>query len=308
MPLDDEDMAQYYTTVIPIHNAGLSAGVSFEFAGALRLAALPGWVAGQKMLDGLSLHDREAVKEATHAFVLTYPADALGSPDPSWKGPRQKSIQESKYEIGLMANFALWLVKASPACFAIVLHARHHGDEPIIQQIQRYSELLCHPNDLEARIQDAELQHAAVLHKALLDLTRDTSLWTAFRAVWAGLQINIEAVRCLLFWVALEALFGPEDGREITYRLAQRVGFFLGANREEARQVFEVAKAGYGFRSKVVHGRWKQDPKATQRMAEAESLFRGAFARILEDAALVETFSTKKRETFLDDLAFNGAA
>jgi hypothetical protein len=301
-------MTQHYTTVIPIHNAALSPAVSFEFSGGLRVTAQPEWVAGQQMLDGLSLHDRQAVNEAAHALVLTYPADALGSYDPDWKGPSPKSIQESKYEIGLMANFALWLAKSSPACFAVVLHARHHGNGPIIQQIQRCSELLCHPNDIEARIADAELPRAAALHKGLLEITRDTSVWTAFRAAWAGLQMNIESVRCLLFWVALEALFGPEDGREITFRLSQRIGFFLGANREEARQLFETAKAGYGFRSKIVHGHWKQDPNATKRMAEAESVFRSAFTRILETQALVETFSTKKREAFLDGLAFNGAA
>lgn len=300
-------MPQYYTTVIPLHNAELTPTVSQQFAGGLTLAALPTWVSGQEMLKGLSLHDREAVEEATHAFVLTYPADALGSLDPDWKGPEPKSIQEAKYEVGLMANLALWLVKASPVCFAFVLHARHHANEPVIQQVQRCSELLCHPNDFDARIGDAELPLAAGLHKALLSVNRDTSLWTAVRAAWAGLQMNIETVRCLLFWVALEALFGPEDGREITYRLSQRVGFLLGASRAEARQLFETAKSGYAFRSKIVHGQWKQDANATKRMAEAEDLFRRALTHILKDETLVEIFSTKKREVFLDGLVFNGA-
>lgn len=211
-------------------------------------------------------------------------------------------------EIGLMGNFALWLAKASPACFRIVLHARHHDHGPVIQQVQRCSELLCHPNDVGARIEDGELPRAAALHKGLLEVSRDTSVWTAFSAAWAGLQMNIELVRCLLFWVALEALFGPENGREITFRLSQRVGFFLGANPESARTLFETAKAGYGFRSKVVHGQWKQDPNATKRMAEAEGLFRNAFTHILETPALVETFCTKKREVFLDGLSFGGPA
>jgi hypothetical protein len=300
-------MTQYYTTAIPIHNVELSPSTSFEFSGGLRLEAMPEWVVGQQMLDGLSRHDREAINEAIHALVMTYPAEALGSPDPDWKGQRPKSIQETKYETGLMANFALWLAKGSPACFSLVLHARHYGDERSLQRIERCSELLCHPSDVETRISDADVPRAIALHTALLQVqvVRDTSAWTAFRAAWAGLQMNIESVRCLLFWVALEALFGPEDGREITFRLAQRVGFFLGATREEARQLFETAKAGYGFRSKIVHGHWKQDPMATQRMAEAENLFRRAYTRILETPGFVETFSTKKREAFLDGLAFN---
>src|SRR5258708_5863816 len=111
---------QQYTTVIPIHNVELTPTVSHQFAGGLTLAAVPTWVSGQEMLKGLSFHDGEAVEEATHAFVLTYPADALGSPDPDWKGPQPKSIQEAKYEVGLMANLALWLAKASPVCFGVV--------------------------------------------------------------------------------------------------------------------------------------------------------------------------------------------
>lgn len=300
-------MPQFHT-VIPIHNVELDPATSCEFSGGLLLAALPAWIRGQKMLDRLSVIDREAVKQATHAFVLSYTADALGSPDPDWEGTDQKSIQETKYEIGVMANLALWLTRPSPVCFAVVLHAPQFGSQPIIQQTQRHSELLCHPSDAEARITGADLPFAAKLHKGLLEVTRDTALWTAVRSAWSGLQMNNETIRCLLFWVALEALFGPEDGREITYRLSQRVAFFLSANRVEARHLFETAKAGYSFRSKIVHGQWKEDLNATKRMAEAESLFRLALVRILQDQALVTTFSTKKRENFLDSLVFNSAA
>ena len=300
-------MPQFYT-VVPIHNIELDLDMSCEFSGGLMVTPLPAWVPEQKMLDGLSDIDREAVKQATHAFVLSYTADALESPDPDWKGTAQKSIQETKYEIGLMANLALWLTRPSPACFAIVLHARQFGGQPTVQKTERCSELLCHPADIEARITGDDLPPAAKLHKALLEVTRDTAMWTAVRAAWAGLQMNIETIRCLLFWVALEALFGPEDGREITYRLSQRLGFFLGASRVEARELFEKAKAGYGFRSKIVHGQWKEDVNGTKRMADAERLFRLALVRILEDHALVKIFSTKARESFLDNLVFKNEA
>ena len=118
-------MPQDYTIVIPIHNFELNSTVSQEFGGGLRLAALPAWVPGQQMLNELSRRDRKAVEEATHALALTYPAESLGSPDPDWRGPEPKSIQEAKYEIGLMANFALWLTKPSPLCFFVVLRTNH---------------------------------------------------------------------------------------------------------------------------------------------------------------------------------------
>src|SRR5207245_5193878 len=137
---------------------------------------------------------------------------------------------------------------------------------------------------------------------------RNTTLRSSVRSDSAYLHMNIEVVRCLLIWVAFDALFGPEDGREITYRLSQRLGFLLGSNRNEAKELFQTARTGYGFRSKIVHGRWKEDPTATIRMAEAESLFRAALAKIIETPTLVNVFSTREREGFLDNLVFDGAA
>lgn len=300
-------MSQFHT-VIPIQHVALKATTSHQFSSGVLLAPLPAWVPGQTMLESLSVIDREAVKTATHAFLLTYLADALGSLDPDWNGPEPKSIQESKYEIGILANLALWLARPSPACFHVVLHAPQFGSEPVVQRVERSSELLCHPGDVGSRLTEGDLPLAAKCHDALVKVPRDTALWTAIRSAWAGLQMNIESIRFLLFWVGIEAMFGPEDGREITFRLSQRLGFFLGHTKVEARELFDLAKAGYGFRSKLVHGQWKEDPNATKRMGEAERLFRKALVRILSDQGLVTTFTSKKRETFLDSLAFNGAA
>ena len=117
--------------------------------------------------------------------------------------------------------------------------------------------------------------------------------------------MNMEPIRYALFWIGLEALFGPEDAREITYRLSQRVAFFLSENRKETKQLFATAKKGYGFRSKIVHGRWKEDKNSEQLMAETESMVRRSLVRILRDPEFTKTFSERGRERFLDDLVFN---
>jgi len=299
-----------FHTVIPIHNVDLDPEGQWEFSGGFVLAALPTWVRNQPMLENLDSSDRQALEDATHGFVVTYEAAALGDSDPDWKGPDPKSIQEAKYEHGVLANFALWLSRPCPVHFIIVLHAPQFDGDPTVQQTVRCSShLLCHPKDKDERIKAEDLALAIRLHGSLLAITRGTALWTAVRATWAGLQMNMETIRYVLFWIALEALFGPEDGREITYRLSQRVAFFLGKDRNEARSLFVIAKRGYNFRSKIVHGRWKEDMDSQKRMAEAESLARDSLERILEDPGLTKTFSEKTRERFLDDLVFrNGGA
>ncbi len=299
-----------FHTVIPIHNVDLCPEVQLEFADGYVLTALPAWIRNQALIESLSADDREVLRQATHGFVVIYEAAALGDVDPAWEGADPKSIQETKYEHGVLANLALWLSRPSPVCFIVVLHAPQFEGDPQLQQITSHSPPLCHPLDTDARITAADLDLAARLHRSLLGVSRDTAVWTAVRATWAGLQMNIEAIRYSLFWIALEALFGPEDAREITYRFSHRVAFFLAKDRAEARGLFATAKSGYAFRSKIVHGRWKEDTDSEAKMASAEGLVRRSLIQILEDAELTRTFSGTARERFLDDLLFKkgGAA
>jgi len=288
----------------PLQDVALDADARFEFAGGILLTATPAWVAKEKMLDSLSEWDRKAVQESPFCLIATYEAAALGDPDPAWAGSEPKSIQDTKYELCVLANLALWLRRASPAHFVVVLHAPQFGDTPITQRVSRHSPLLCHPEDVGNRVKATDIPVAVQLHQALVGTTRDTSLWTAIRATWAGLQTNVEVVRYALFWMALEALFGPEDAQEITFRLSQRIAFLRAENSTQAKQFFALAKKGYGFRSKIVHGRWKDDPESTTRMAEVEELVRRSFGCILTGAALRDTFSGKGREAYLDELSF----
>jgi hypothetical protein len=186
-----------------------------------------------------------------------------------------------------------------------VLHAPDFGSGPIGQRITRHSPLLWCPREMDTHISAADIAVAARLHGALASVKQDEgSLWTAIRATWAGLQLNAEPVRYALLWMALEALFGPEDGREMTFRLSQRIAFFLFEDRAKAKEVFGAVKDAYGFRSKIVHGRWKETAEGLERMVEIEDWVRSAFGRILSDGTLQETFSSRKREGYLDGLVF----
>jgi hypothetical protein len=104
----------------------------------------------------------------------------------------------------------------------------------------------------------------------------------------------------------MEALFGPDDAREITFRLAQRIGFFLGESRSEAKSLFTTAKKCYGLRSKVAHCRWNGGASDAQQMEATEDISRRALLRLLDDAALRAKFSGSgaSRETYLDEVVF----
>ncbi len=128
------------------------------------------------------------------------------------------------------------------------------------------------------------------------------------RAIWAGLSSYASDIRYMLFWVALEALFGPDDGTELSHKLAERIAFFIADNPEDARTLFKMTKKCYGLRSKIVHGRWHHSPIIHQSMQETESIVRSAFRRILEDPEAMATFASRKRDEYLCDLLFQKAA
>ena len=292
-------------TVVPLHNLYLTGDVQFAFSDGLVLTNLPSWVKTDSMVNELHPQERSAIVEASHCFLVEYEAQAFGSPDPEWKGDQPRSIQESKQDLVVLANLALWLRRPSAACFVFAIHGPKFGKSPVAQRIDRPSPLLCHPRDEETVLSPEDVELARGLHASLVQLPQDHSVRTAVHATWAALQMNMREIRYLLLWIALEALYGPEDAREITFRLAQRMALFLAEDTSEARKIFAAAKKGYRFRSKVAHGRWKQEPTADLQIAEAETFVRQSLLKILGDSQLTATFRGKGRETYLDDLVFS---
>lgn len=61
--------------------------------------------------------------------------------------------------------------------------------------------------------------------------------------------------RFIDLWIALEALFSPLDAREVTYRLALRIAYFIGGDSQERERIYKSVVKLYALRSKVVHGK-----------------------------------------------------
>lgn len=303
-------LASVAFTVAPLHNLDLPVGSHIPFARGVVLQDVPDWVKKETFLDYLSHHDRESVKAAKQAFVAEYEAAAIGEPDPSWKGDEPKLIQDTKAESVLLASLALWLQQPSTVCYTVVLHglswAGKAEKQPIIQRSEAQTPIYCHPNDVGNPFTTAHATKAAGLHQALVSVPRDNAVWTAVRALWAGLTMYSVDVRYSLFWVGLEALFGAEDNSgEISYKLAQRIAFFIAEKPEDAREIFRKAKKGYSIRSKIVHGRWKNDPAIDSGMADTEAILRTAARHLLDDPDMLKTFVSRHRDKFLEDWVFS---
>jgi Apea-like HEPN len=197
------------------------------------------------------------------------------------------------------------LSKPSFLGFEFVLHAERHESEWVRRQAFSVASLTPHMKDADARLSAADLQRARSLGDTLKSLPRDTVIFAAARALLKALPDTWWETRYLMLWVALEALFGPSNPSEITYRLSQRLAFFLASNRSEAGRLFGSAKEGYGLRSKIVHGLRLQrlgKEKSAEMMHQVEC----ALVKILSTPQSLEVFkSERRREDFLDRLAFS---
>jgi Apea-like HEPN len=297
-------------TVVPLNNLRLPPGTRIPFANDFVLQDLPEWVKSDKgTLDSLYFHDRQHILDAKHALVAEYEAEAIGQPDPQWKGTKPKSIQDLKCESAILANLALWLRQPSPVRFTVGFHTllwpRHGQSErsPIIQRIEPQSPLFCHPKDFRNPVNANHVIEAAELHVALSQIPRNNRMWEALRATWAGLTMYDPDRRYPFFWMALESLFGRDkpDGH-LTRKLSRRIAFFLADNYADTQALFDMTMRCYDMRSKIVHGRWDNDPKIDSVMAETEAIIRTSLRNIMADPKAVATFLSTRRDKFLSDL------
>lgn len=264
------------------------------------------------MLKNLSYTDRQSIPLARSALMAEYEAASIGDPDPAAAPGGPKSIQGRKFNAVLLANFALWLAQPSKACFTTVCHGLHcdvpgqSAKQPIIQQIERQNPMYCHPSDIANAVSLEQAIEAGRMHSILLSIPRSNPVWRAMRMYWAALTNSAADIRYSLFWIGLEALFGPDGNTgEITYKLSQRAAFFISETHQAARVVFTKAKKCYAMRSKIVHGLWEYDPSIDITMADTEMIVRASCLRLLNDPEMLKTFMSKKRDQFLEDWVFS---
>lgn len=297
-------MAQWQV-IIPLY--GVHPNKRVEFAGGLILDAMPGWVSKDPWLKALSRQDQYAIKGATHGFIATYEAEKLNSPDPTWKYPGEKPISEVKSGLAMWANLALWLSHPSPAHLIHALYADVTDAVPQIKGSKTCPHIFHHAKDAIQSPSAEDIGLARRLHLSMEQLERKGSVWSALQATWAALQMNTDIIRYPLFWMALESLFGPEQAAgEIVYKLSQRIAFFLSEDRSKAREIYKTAKNGYGYRSAIVHGRWKEKKESQTLLAEVETIVRESLLRLLLNDDLLKVFASKNRDAYLDDLLFRG--
>lgn len=154
------------------------------------------------------------------------------------------------------------------------------------------------PNDFSVSFQFASVFAATKVHGTVR---------TACNALGMALTQLDWPLRYLSLWLVLESLFGPEDARETSFRLCQRMALFLSPRGPEAVSLFKRLKESYGWRSKTVHGMRLQkldDDKSLELLEFLESWVHQALRKILANEQMLAKFDTNVREEYLDQIAF----
>jgi hypothetical protein len=203
---------------------------------------------------------------------------------------------------------AVWLSRPAVMPVDVLLHFECPGDPTSIRESTSLPGVRVHERDRDNYLMMEDLARAKKIHEALLALHRPQSAaWRGLRYLALALREQGWEIRFVLMWIAMEALFGAD--REITYRLSQRVGFFLGTTRSEAQTIASAVRHSYGWRSKAVHGsplKKLLSDKSLELAYELEDFLRKSYQLILEEPGLAEKFHDDSREAFLDDLPYAG--
>lgn len=306
-------MSHRWQTVAPVrYDKDLPQGIAlpYAFAEGTVLDELPKWVKTESTLRTFAAALSMQLEEWTRlSLQVAYEADSLGSPDPTVSIGPERSLQSSAFQSTKDINLALWLARPTSFGLRAVLHGEELDGEWHIRQAARLETLASLPEYEDSRLEADDFEMGRTLFTIIHALARGSLLRTALDATMRGLSEKNSVLRFTIMWIVLESLYGPTDGREVTFRISQRIALLLGKSKEEALSHFKTAKANYGWRCRVVHGLHLSGltgEKSLRLMGELENMVRLSLLRILGDPVVLAHFESDSRESYLDGLAFGG--
>ncbi len=268
------------------------------------LDTVPPWFKRERQYAEKDFGKREAFS-AEACLRATFEADGLGAPCLG-PGGRERKNHEVSWELIRIANLALWLARPSALHLELVVTAEPEpsprGSAIIAGSLES---IRPHENYAEASLKCRDLAMADKLATSIQKLNHPSSVWTATRFLWLALTEEVWETRYVNLWVAIEALFGPESGRDVSKKLRMRVAKFLNTDNREAEVARELVRKGYAWRSAAVHGsRFASlnSADASDLMLTTEGIVLTTLRKVLSEEALTIEFCSPSRDIYLDAL------
>ena len=269
------------------------------------LDSVPPWFKRERPYAERNFGKREALS-AEACLKASFQADGLGALVPA-PGGKARPNHEMSWELVRIASLALWLARPSALHIELVITAEpepSRGGSAIMAS--SLEPIRPHENYAEASLRPDDLLMADRLATAIQKLPHPSSVWTAIRFLSLALtQQDVWESRYVSLWVAIEALFGPENRKPIKKALSERVAKFLNSDNKEARVAHKLVREGYRWRSAAVHGSQLDSLSSVQAYnlpLEAEGIVLTSLRKILLDPVLITKFCSASRDGYLDGL------
>lgn len=296
--------------VIGLRGIKVDADNPLQFSDGVLIRPLPDWIVQQKNdIFDLGFIDYDHLKNATKAFIINY---------------ETKNEQDNAERLVFLAQIALWLAKPGWFKSYLYIHDKGAGNDLTRGVIEKWRGsinkrrpvLFSEPDESIksccSYIQD-DIKLAQKLHDRLNQHykpeCRGTIIWNVIYLLIHSLVDDFGPSRFLLLWCIMEALFGPQNAQEITYRISNRCAFFLSEDKDQCKKTFDMVKNRYSWRSKVIHGYHVNkitEDESIKTIVDVQNLLREALVKILLDEQLINIFnSNKHRDEYLDDLIIN---
>jgi hypothetical protein len=271
----------------------------------VNLDAIPAWFKVERQYAEKEFGEREAFSSEA-CLKATFKGEGLGELC-AGPGGKQGKNHEVSWERIRIANLALWLARPSALHVELVVTTEPEPGPGGTAISGRFLESIRpHERYASASLTLNNVEKADRFATAIQGLPRPSSVWTATRFLWLALTEELWETRYVNLWVAIEALFGPENRDGIGRKIRTRVAKFLNADDSEALIARDIVKSGYDLRSAAVHGsRLSRRPEAemSELMLMSEGIMLTTLRKIVSDPDLVTKFCAPSRDAYLDGLA-----
>jgi len=268
------------------------------------LDAVPDWFKDERQFAAVEVGKRESLMSEI-CLKAKFEAEGLGELCEAPGGKLRKN-HEASWERIRIANLALWLARPSGLHVELAVTKEPEpgpGGTAIrgktlesIRPRQRYA---------AARLAVKDLVAADILATAIQRVPHPSSAWTAVRFLWLALTEALWETRYVNLWIAIEALFGPDERSDIAKKLRKRVAKFLNDDDAEAFTARDMVDEAYDLRCAAVHGSklGNRSAEEVERMTlESEGIILTALRKILVDPTLLKTFCSTSRDEYLNAL------
>lgn len=285
--------------VVPEYSDNGRIGVVQDLGSDVQIGPSASWPFDWSINRSIGEWHRREIGRSDLWLVTDYEANSMGeaSEEPGVSKQRRALFRLQE------AVFALWLSKPSRLSFRICLHLVEQGDHFVCHALDVGDATIALDRYRHASLEASDLPLARRLLAAISTLPHEGPVWVAARSAFGAIREIDPTIRFLLFWIALEALFGPANQtRGAAEKLCRWAAAFLHVEGQSQRFIRRRLSASYKNRNDVVHGMriGQFDPEDLVLPTEGAAM--NALGKILPDPSLVAKFNGSGRETYLEGL------